>query len=278
MPSEHPLGTLAAALNRPYVATSLPVQFCKWPQGPGTLRAETSRRQVLTGHIAFLSPEASAVQLLYQISTLRSLRILPSCTWLLSFNCTGPVIPSIPRLCHHRVPPRLAPCAGTLLPPLLFPVASQSGVPCPHLVTTLAGQSLWSLCHTCDQTGRTDLCLSRWALSAALLRGRSHEDEARPAAPTALPALLAAAQTRLFCPGHGSGGRSRGRPRHAATGARPRRRRAYVERPQEEQRGLQPDGEDQPEDGGRDEGPDAVGLGQRDDDGQGDEQGCPQQP
>lgn len=53
--------------------------------------------------------------------------------------------------------------------------------------------------------------------------------------------------------------------------------RAYVAAAQQEQRGLQADGEDQAQDGGGDERPDTVRLRQDDDDGQGNQQGHPQQ-
>lgn len=51
----------------------------------------------------------------------------------------------------------------------------------------------------------------------------------------------------------------------------------YIESSQEKQRGLQPNGKYQPENRGSNQGSDAVGLGERDDDGQGDEHGCPEQ-
>lgn len=43
---------------------------------------------------------------------------------------------------------------------------------------------------------------------------------------------------------------------------------AYVEAPQQEESGLQAHGEDEPQDSGGDEHPDAMGLRQDDDNGQ----------
>jgi len=51
----------------------------------------------------------------------------------------------------------------------------------------------------------------------------------------------------------------------------------YVETPQQKQRGLQADREDQTQDGGSDEHPDAVRLRKDDNDRQGNQHGHPQQ-
>lgn len=102
----------------------------------------------------------------------------------------------------------------------------------------------------------------------------------RPTWAPPAPAVLPADPTLPSCTaGTGRGPGTRGR---ACRGARPRagaaRARTHVESAQEEQRGLQPHGEDEPQNRGRDQRPDAVGFGERDDDGQRDEHGRPQQP